>query len=64
MTLRIFKESGRKVERINHVMKVLTHSQETAIEGIDIDVYFFNPDMSFEMKKIHIDKWDFYDVEA
>lgn len=64
MTLTIFKDGANKVERMNRVIKVLNHSSGTANDGMDIEVYFFNPDYSFEMKKIHLDKWDFFSIEA
>lgn len=64
MTVRIFRDSGDKVERINRVVKVLNHSYATGNDGTDINVYVLNPDMTTEEKKIHLDKWDFYDVET
>ena len=64
MILRIFKDGGNKVERIERLVKVINHSFGTGNNGMDIEIYVLNPDCTIDTKKMHLDRWDFYDVEA
>lgn len=63
MTLRIFKDGGNEVKTITRVMHVMSHSVATGNDGIDIEIHKFNLDDSFEIERIHINRWDFWSID-